>query len=134
MSGTGVVKDYGEVGPGSSVALNTTNGSSIPDHPLIVEITPATPTSASDLIDNRSVSPINVSPNPASDFVTINFTNSLNKELSHVKIVDLAGRNVYESSGTATSMKISTLEFLKGVYLICIRKGDEMYNSKLIIE
>ena len=84
-------------------------------------------------IDNPSVSPINVYPNPASDFVTIDFTNSLNNELSHIKIIDLTGRKVYESSGTAASMKISTVEFLKGVYLISIRKGDEMYNSKLII-
>ena len=85
-------------------------------------------------IDNPSISPINVYPNPASDFVTIDFGNSLNNELSHIKIVDMAGKKVYESSGTKASMKISTVEFLKGVYLISIRKGDEMYNSKLIIK
>jgi hypothetical protein len=40
MNGTGFVKDYGAVAAGGAISLNTTNGTAIPDHPLILEITP----------------------------------------------------------------------------------------------
>lgn len=78
---------------------------------------------------------VDVYPNPATNFVTVNLQNALNIGLARIQITDLVGKQVYSSVINETStLQIGTSDFAKGIYIIAITQGAEKYNKKLIIE
>lgn len=131
VNGTGVINDYGIISEGGSVALNTSNGSAIPDHPLIVEITPLSTTSIEHLSIGKSSS-LQVYPNP--------FENGMlyieMKGLGHktIDIVDISGKIVFKAQTEKSVVQVPRTLFNRGMYLVTIRDEKNIQKGKLIIK
>ena len=98
--------------------------------------TAARPAPAATAIETTLNNAVEIYPNPAVNYVTINFKQQLKSSKAQVEILDLAGKKVYQSSvvpGVGT-MRINTNKFSKGTYIIKIIKGLETINKKLLIE
>ena len=80
---------------------------------------------------------ISISPNPASDLVTISF-HSLNATHAHIDILDVEGRIVFQSDEKVSSGKCETTIDLrnvtKGIYIIRVNAGDNVGVRKLVIQ
>ena len=70
--------------------------------------------------------PINIFPNPSSDYVHINGDITI----TNINIYNISGQLV--SSGTATPLNISTLA--PGIYVLQIKTADTHYTQKIVIE
>lgn len=86
-----------------------------------------------DILENHFASTnFNVYPNPASDYINIEFQNNENSEL---RIFTLNGQQVLDQSiqgGTVTKVDLSTLS--KGLYIGVIKYKMTKQNFKLIIQ
>lgn len=78
---------------------------------------------------------VSVYPNPTTDFVTIDFGNSLDNSVARIQIVDLLGKEVYQSGKVSQTsvLQINTSQFSKGVYIVNITVGTEKVCKKLVI-
>lgn len=79
---------------------------------------------------------ITVYPNPAEDYVNLEFGEGLNGDVD-VNILDLSGRTVVSTSmyaveGTALPVELSTLT--PGVYMMNISQGDKVSTFKLTVK
>jgi alkaline phosphatase D len=78
---------------------------------------------------------ISVYPNPAYDFITLQFQNYSNTH-STLKITDVSGKNVYEEkiTGTIGVMKhyLNTANLEKGIYFITIVSDNNSETFKFI--
>jgi uncharacterized protein YjdB len=98
-----------------------------------------TPRSATETVKaepDQSLSAITVYPNPATNFITIDFKRDLKSDEAQVEIVDAMGRKMF-SSGTLShisTLQISTSHYSKGAYIVKVQQGFEMVTKKLIIE
>ncbi|MEK7253835.1 MAG: T9SS type A sorting domain-containing protein, partial [Bacteroidota bacterium] len=76
-----------------------------------------------------------VSPNPATDFIEINFEESTGKELTSLRISDMLGREFFPAiqleSGWAN---ISTAGLANGMYLLELRQGANVETKKVMVE
>ena len=70
--------------------------------------------------------PINIFPNPSSDYVHINGDITI----TNINIYNISGQLV--SSGTATPLNISTLA--PGIYVLQIKTADTHYTQKIVVE
>lgn len=76
--------------------------------------------------DNAVKSSLKISPNPASDVVTV----SSNKEIKAVSIIDLSGKKV---KSVATSSKVDVSSLAKGTYILQVSYvNGAVENTKLI--
>jgi hypothetical protein len=77
-----------------------------------------------------------VYPNPAKDFININFpVESLDENVS-VEIYDITGSLIYNKANIALvpdELKINLHSFSNGVYMVKIIYGDTIYYKKLIL-
>jgi len=67
-------------------------------------------------------------PNPATDFVTIETSES-----ARIEILDISGKSVF-SSVAEGPMNIDVSGFSKGLYFVKVRSGNNSNVSKLIVE
>ena len=88
-------------------------------------------------VDNSSAKNKNISiyPNPSKDGVfSIKFNNTAAKDVK-VAIVDMAGRIVYQTSGTANNNTLNINSKLsKGNYIVKVTTGSAVTTEKLIIK
>jgi Secretion system C-terminal sorting domain len=76
---------------------------------------------------------IQIVPNPASDNITISFTNSQNMDFS-VTIKDFLGKVIFSKSFQyANQTTINTDSFAKGVYFLTVVNQEKTQTKKLII-
>lgn len=68
-------------------------------------------------------------PNPANNFVTINFTN---KKLRTAEIVEISGKLVYQTTISSLSHEIPLKNFSPGIYVLKITEGDKTRHFKLV--
>lgn len=79
---------------------------------------------------------ITVYPNPAEDFVNLEFGEGLNGDVD-VNIVDLQGRTVVSTSMYAvegTALPVALNELTPGVYMMNISQGDKVSTFKLTVK
>ncbi len=77
---------------------------------------------------------INVYPNPATDFINVNF-NVLSKTSDFsLTMLDMTGKVVSTSNNTTGEFQINTSEFNKGLYIIKVQNGDQVTTTKVIIQ
>ncbi len=80
-------------------------------------------------VSNQSFSII---PNPAKDFATISFSETIDK--ATISVFDLAGKAVITQSLNGTTfLKLNTQALTNGVYVIKVKTETGSYNEKLLI-
>lgn len=131
--------------------VNTSNVSSytfsVPDHPLVIEISlGATTGSNSGVVtaNESSVAETNSSkgdvldiyPNPATGSVTIGFGKDLKQGPVQVELLDWLGRRVYSSGAVSSrsALQVSTGKYPNGTYVIKVTQGLKVAAKKLVIE
>ncbi len=81
--------------------------------------------------ENKIATALNISPNPASEFVSINIEGS---QTSNVKIVDVLGNIVYTKQVNAAT-KISVSDLRNGVYFVSIEgENKKTITKKLVVK
>ena len=89
---------------------------------------------STELLSSGKSSAIQVYPNPARNFVTIEFGKPVTNT-NQIELFDLLGNAVYKSSvSKVTKHEINTEKFSKGIYILKIVNGNEKFNTKLILE
>ncbi|MEY5048716.1 MAG: hypothetical protein RLZZ175_2075 [Bacteroidota bacterium] len=82
-------------------------------------------------LENSIVSNFSIYPNPATDNVTVSFTESVSGTVS---IVDMNGNVVATKSISGNTSNISTAEFASGVYVVKINSDKGMAVKQLVIQ
>jgi hypothetical protein len=83
-------------------------------------------------MDEESVNAITFSPNPASDYVSIDFGLSVGNY--DISIMDLTGKVLKsEKIRAAADVKLNISELNVGMYLVRIQKGKYVKTSKLSV-
>ena len=83
-------------------------------------------------VDEESIEAITISPNPASDYVSLDFGLAMGNYI--VSIVDLTGKVMKsETIRAAADVTIYVGDLNIGMYLVRIQKGDSVKTSKLSI-
>ena len=82
-------------------------------------------------LQDDSISHFSISPNPATDNVTITLTESV---AGTVSIIDLAGSVLVTKSISETSTNISTANLVSGVYVVKIESTKGVSVKKLVVE
>ena len=78
----------------------------------------------------KSVPTFSISPNPASDYFSINMNGNENV---NVKIIDVLGNNIYNET-ISTNKKIDISDFKNGVYFVTVQSSElKITNRKLVI-
>ena len=81
---------------------------------------------------------VNVSPNPANDFITINMFNVQNNHNAVVSIFDFKGSLVYSTTTLVNSndfnYKLDVSSLKSGVYFMNVSAGNETIVEKIVIE
>jgi len=74
-----------------------------------------------------------ISPNPAKDFATINFNNTI--DAATVSVRNLNGKTILEQSinSSFNTFKLNTQSLSPGVYVVTIATNEGSYNEKLLI-
>ena len=72
-------------------------------------------------------------PNPARDFATISFSQTMDK--ATIAVYDISGKAVITESliGNTNTYKLNTLNLKNGIYLIKVSTSTSTFNEKLII-
>ena len=78
-----------------------------------------------------SVSETNISPNPATNVFQISMNNAI-AENAEVNVFDINGRNVLSSKLRFEQQSISVANLSKGLYIVQINNGGNLFTSKLL--
>ncbi|MFK7784195.1 MAG: T9SS type A sorting domain-containing protein [Crocinitomicaceae bacterium] len=122
-----------------SIITGATNASFTPliNGSYAVEVTKnnCTDTSVCVVVDNVSVEDqlmnlIRVFPNPASDFITIEFSE---KTEFNVKVVSLSGKLVYRAEEIHDKLFTVDLNVDAGVYLLVIESGNRLFYERVLV-
>ena len=62
-------------------------------------------------------------PNPAKDFININFSESFNEDYK-IELIDIQGRKVYESSTQLQTNQIPVAQLTNGLYLLMLKNSS----------
>lgn len=73
---------------------------------------------------------LNIYPNPTTDQVSIQIPNSADNSV--LKVLNLAGSIMLERKVSSKQMNINLKDWPKGIYLISVQQGNEVYNAKLV--
>ncbi|MFN2395795.1 MAG: carboxypeptidase regulatory-like domain-containing protein [Bacteroidales bacterium] len=79
---------------------------------------------------NMSEGNITMFPNPSSDMVNLQSTNTM----TEVRVVDISGRVVYTSSIESGQHQINVRQFENGIYFVQVVTADGMFTGKLQIQ
>lgn len=79
--------------------------------------------------EDRLLSKVNIFPNPANDYLTIE---SLDKGLTLIEINSINGRKIYSGKMEGGSQQIDLSSFEKGVYFITIQSEGFVRTEKFI--
>ena len=83
-------------------------------------------------VEEESIEAITISPNPANDYVSLDFGLAVGNY--NVSIVDLTGKVMkYETIRAAADVTMYVGDLNVGMYLVRIQKGDSVKTSKLSI-
>lgn len=78
-----------------------------------------------------------LAPNPASDFILLNFSNPT-KENASISILSVTNQLVYEetinSNSTEVSKKIKLDDFPKGIYFVQLKRASGIVTRKMILD
>jgi hypothetical protein len=80
-------------------------------------------------LDENSTLSINVSPNPATDYINV----SVNSNDARLKVADLLGNIVYTEDNIGTTMNLNVKEYRNGVYFIVIDADGVMPVTRKVI-
>ena len=83
-------------------------------------------------VSSLELSEINIYPNPADDFITIDTINSL--EGAIISIFDINGRRVLNYKQNANSNKVDVSSLSIGEYIIRVVTADGLMASKKLIK
>jgi hypothetical protein len=75
-------------------------------------------------------------PNPASDYFLISFNEAGNAEDISMRVTDVVGKAVYSKKILSTDVLntvITCADWIPGVYLVNLQKGDHSYSEKIIV-
>lgn len=76
---------------------------------------------------------LNVSPNPATDFVNVSIPNDgVSSSSSTANVFDLSGKKVISQINNSASFKIDVTSLKKGTYIISLENNGSTFNQKLI--
>ncbi len=75
---------------------------------------------------------VDVYPNPASDFVVINFAKVSNFGKVEMQITDISGKLILEKSITSSETEIDIKQLAVGTYFIEIQNGTEVFIEKIV--
>ena len=78
-----------------------------------------------------SVSETSIFPNPANDVFKISMNNAI-AENAEVNVFDINGRNVLSSKLRFEQQSISVANLSKGLYIVQINNGGNLFTSKLL--
>ncbi|WP_146191771.1 T9SS type A sorting domain-containing protein [Algibacter marinivivus] len=124
--GDGVLTKDEDYNNNGSPLDDDTNGNNIPDY-LESSV-------ALNLVHFKK-STFSMFPNPASEFIELNFDKTINKTIK-INIYNIQGKNVYSkvSEDINKSLKIDVFQFSKGVYFLKVGDGISEITKKLILE
>ena len=98
---------------------------------FVAKLSASIPTAIS--LVNKLSTNLNIYPNPATKFLTIDFVSNQNK--AEVTIVDITGKIIYFSTSMATQkMYVSTKDFAAGLYIVQVQGEDFMETRKIVVE
>ncbi|PGH37239.1 MAG: hypothetical protein CRN43_22355 [Candidatus Nephrothrix sp. EaCA] len=80
----------------------------------------------------ETVSPVKIYPNPAKDFVTIDWTGK-GAKCTSVKIVNQFGQILYETKNPGRTVQIPLKGFVAGLYFILLQEEEKTAVQKLIV-
>lgn len=80
---------------------------------------------------DKSITPIVISPNPASDFVNIN---TGNKIATSIKLYDVVGKLIMEVKPADAQTVMNVHDVAKGVYHLHVSFGDEVVVHRLMVQ
>ena len=95
-------------------------------------VRPAATTGIKNSILNEAI--INVYPNPAKDLINIKVSEIENTQPFYLKIYDVMGKIIYESTLTQTQSSLNTSNWAKGLYIIELIQNQNSIHQKIIIE
>lgn len=81
--------------------------------------------------ENQLSQDIQISPNPASDFIQIQNSKEINLS---VQIFDISGKMIYNENHNAKAISIDLRKFLAGMYFIQFGNGNENFTQKVILK
>jgi len=78
---------------------------------------------------------ISIYPNPATNYVTISFTDKKLNGKVLLTLFDLSGKMIFKSElGKENSLRLFTGDFIKGFYMVKLSDGQNSLCGKLVIE
>lgn len=84
--------------------------------------------------DINTTTDFSIHPNPTNGEFTIQVTGDIGKGTSEVYIYDIFGRLIYQSSIFNNQSTIDIAQNAKGIYLVKVIQGEEIYIKKLILQ
>ncbi len=84
-------------------------------------------------IEEQTISNLNLYPNPANSFVTLEFESDLGSE-NIINIYNINGKQVYYETTSNNSKNIDISIFEKGIYLIKVTSAFNVKTERLIVE
>jgi hypothetical protein len=84
--------------------------------------------------ENRTDDGITVYPNPANDFVNIDF-NEFDRKYDQIKLLDILGKCIFSSnvSDQQKTLCLPLTNLREGIYILQIQSGSGILNKKLIV-
>ncbi len=114
--------------PGISFTIKDYAYNSLPNQQIL-----AGETSALGMIENFNASLINLSPNPATNHLTIALGTETTKV--QVSIADMTGKVIYRTTATDTQkVDINTSDLQEGIYIVQIQAEDVIVKKKLVVK
>lgn len=80
---------------------------------------------------NIQTSGIKIYPNPAQNFIIIEYYNTNNQQVK-IEIGNILGKNVIQTTSNNQQTRINITQLKKGVYFIHIKSGEKSYTKKFI--
>lgn len=75
---------------------------------------------------------IRIYPNPANDFIRVDFAHKP-AQANSVALVNVLGQKVYQSESTGQHLQINTQAFAAGVYTLLINNGNNQVKSQKVV-
>ena len=82
----------------------------------------------------NSKSGISISPNPASEYVTISYDPRISGSKVKVCLTDLTGRTFYQNNYMKDRVVLDTARLAKGIYIVSLTDGSKRLSEKMIIK
>jgi blue copper oxidase len=76
---------------------------------------------------------VSVYPNPAKNELNIKTENNAGHEKAKIKVIDVLGREIY-TGVFADFIKLNTINWAKGVYMLLINNNEYVITEKVVVE